>query len=83
MGNALIPVITIIGLGFGNLLGGMVVVETVFAWQGIGQYAYQAAGNLDFPAITGVAILVSLNYAVINLVVDILYGIIDPRVRYG
>jgi peptide/nickel transport system permease protein len=82
MGNALIPVITIIGLGFGNLLGGMVVVETVFAWQGIGQYAYQAAGNLDFPAIVGVAILVSLNYAVINLVIDILYGVIDPRVRY-
>ena len=80
--NALIPVITIIGIGFGNLLGGMVVVETVFAWQGIGQYAYQAAGNLDFPAIVGVALLVAINYAVINLVIDVLYGVIDPRVRY-
>ena len=80
--NALIPVITIIGIGFGNLLGGMVVVETVFAWQGIGQYAYQAAGNLDFPAIVGVALLVAVNYAVINLVIDVLYGVIDPRVRY-
>ena len=82
LGNALIPVITIIGLGFGNLLGGMVVVETVFAWQGIGQYAFQAAGNLDFPAIVGVSIIVAVNYALINLVIDILYGVIDPRVRY-
>lgn len=82
LGNALIPVLTIIGLGFGNLLGGMVVVETVFAWQGVGQYAFQAAGNLDFPAIVGVSILIAINYAVINLVIDILYGVIDPRVRY-
>ena len=82
LGNALIPVITIIGVGFGNLLGGMVVVETVFAWQGVGQYAFQAAGNLDFPAIIGVSIVIALNYAIINLVIDILYGVIDPRVRY-
>lgn len=82
LGNALIPVITIIGIGFGNLLGGMVVVETVFAWQGVGQYAFQAAGNLDFPGIVGVSLLIALNYAVINLVIDILYGVIDPRVRY-
>ena len=82
LGNALIPVLTVIGLGFGNLLGGMVVVETVFAWQGIGQYAFQAAGNLDFPAIIGVSVLIAVNYAVINLIIDILYGVIDPRVRY-
>jgi peptide/nickel transport system permease protein len=82
LGNALIPVVTVIGIGFGNLLGGMVLVETIFAWPGIGQYAYKAAGNLDFPAIIGVSILISINYVVINLVVDILYGILDPRVRY-
>lgn len=82
LGNALIPVVTVIGIGFGNLLGGMVLVETIFAWPGIGQYAYKAAGNLDFPAIIGVSILISINYVVINLLVDILYGILDPRVRY-
>ena len=81
LGNAIIPVITVIGLGFGNLLGGMVVVETVFAWQGIGRYAFQAAGNLDFPSIVGVAILVAVCYAFINLVIDITYRIVDPRMR--
>ncbi len=83
LGNALIPVVTVIGLGFGNLLGGMVLVETIFAWPGIGQYAFKAAGNLDFPAIIGVSILIAINYVIINLVVDILYGILDPRVRYN
>lgn len=83
LGNALIPVVTVIGIGFGNLLGGMVLVETIFAWPGIGQYAYKAAGNLDFPAIIGVSILISINYVVINLLVDLLYGILDPRVRYN
>jgi peptide/nickel transport system permease protein len=80
-GNAIIPVLTGIGIGFGNLLGGMVVVETVFAWQGIGRYAFQAAGNLDFPSIVGVAILVAVCYAFINLVIDIAYRIVDPRVK--
>jgi peptide/nickel transport system permease protein len=82
LGNALIPVVTVIGLGFGNLLGGMVLVESIFAWPGIGRYAYQAARNLDFPAIIGVSILIAINYVLINLFVDILYGILDPRVRY-
>ena len=81
LGNALIPVVTVIGLGFGNLLGGMVLVETIFAWPGIGRYAYQAARNLDFPAIIGVSILIAINYVLINLFVDILYGVLDPRVR--
>jgi peptide/nickel transport system permease protein len=81
LGNAVIPVITVIGLGFGNLLGGMVVVETVFAWQGIGRYAYQAAGSLDFPSIVGVAILVALCYALINMIIDVAYSLADPRVR--
>ena len=74
--------VTVIGLGFGNLLGGMVLVETIFAWPGIGRYAYQAARNLDFPAIIGVSILIAINYVLINLFVDILYGVLDPRVRY-
>jgi peptide/nickel transport system permease protein len=82
LGNALIPVLTVIGLGMGNLLGGMVLAETIFAWPGIGQYAYQSVTTLDFPSITGVALLIAVNYVVINLVVDILYGVVDPRVRY-
>ncbi len=82
LGNALIPVITVAGMGFCNLLGGMVFVENIFAWPGIGQYAYLSATTLDFPAITGVSLLIALTYVVINLFIDILYGTIDPRVRY-
>ena len=81
LGNALIPVLTVIGLGLGNLLGGMVLVETIFSWPGVGQFAYQSVLSADYPAIIGVALLIALNYMVINTIVDILYGIIDPRVR--
>ena len=81
LGNALIPVLTVIGLGLGNLLGGMVLVETIFKWPGVGQFAYESVMAADYPAIIGVALLIALNYMIINTVVDILYGIIDPRVR--
>ena len=81
LGNALIPVLTVIGLGLGNLMGGMVLVETIFNWPGVGQFAYESVLSVDFPSIIGVALLIALNYMVINTVVDILYGIIDPRVR--
>lgn len=82
LSNALIPVITVAGMGFCNLLGGMVFVEKIFAWPGIGQYAYLSATTLDFPAICGVSLLIALNYVIVNLIIDILYGIIDPRIRY-
>ena len=81
LGNALIPVLTVIGLGLGNLLGGMVLVETIFNWPGVGQFAYESVLSNDYPAIIGVALLIALNYVVINTIVDILYGVIDPRVR--
>ena len=81
LGNALIPVLTVIGLGLGNLLGGMVLVETIFNWPGVGQFAYESGLSVDYPSIIGVALLIALNYMVINTVVDILYGVIDPRVR--
>ena len=81
LGNALIPVLTVIGLGLGNLLGGMVLVETIFNWPGVGQFAYQSVMSADFPAVIGVSLLIALNYMVINTIVDILYGVIDPRVR--
>ena len=82
LGNALVPVITVSGMGFCNLLGGMVFVEKIFSWPGIGQYAYLAAVNLDFPAICGVSLLIAVVYVVVNLFIDILYGVIDPRIRY-
>ena len=81
LGSALIPVLTVIGLGLGNLLGGMVLVETIFNWPGVGQFAYESVLSVDYPSIIGVALLIALNYMVINTVVDILYGVIDPRVR--
>jgi peptide/nickel transport system permease protein len=83
IGNAAIPVLTVIGVGFGNLLGGMVLIETIFAWPGVGQFAYRSVQSLDFPAIIGVSLLIALNYAVINISIDILYGVIDPRVRHS
>lgn len=83
LGNALIPVITVMGMGFCNLLGGMVFVEKIFSWPGIGQYAYLSATSMDFPAICGVSLLIALIYVVVNLLIDLLYGIIDPRVRYS
>lgn len=80
--NALIPTVTLLGLAYGSMLGGTVFVETVFAWPGLGRYAYQAATALDFPAIIGVTLLFTFVYALVNLVVDLLYGALDPRVVY-
>ncbi|MDR1193941.1 MAG: ABC transporter permease [Peptococcaceae bacterium] len=80
--NAAVPVLTVIGMGFCNLLGGVILVEKIFNWPGVGQYAYLSATGLDFPAITGVALLIAAVYAGINLVIDVLYAVIDPRVRY-
>jgi peptide/nickel transport system permease protein len=79
--NALIPVVTIIGLSYGNLLSGAVLTETIFAWGGIGRYAYDAARSLDFPAIMGVSMLVALIFIATNLLVDVMYYILDPRIR--
>lgn len=80
--NALIPVLTILGLAYGGLLSGAVLVEAIFSWPGVGQYAYHAALSSDFPAIMGVALVVSLAYIIINLVVDVLYGVVNPQVTY-
>jgi peptide/nickel transport system permease protein len=78
---AMVPILTVVGLAFGALLSGTVLVEEIFAWPGLGSYAYQAASHLDLPAVMGVGLLVGIIYLVINLVVDLLYGAIDPRVR--
>jgi peptide/nickel transport system permease protein len=78
---ALPSVVTVLGLVFANVLTGAVLVENIFAWPGIGQYAYQAAINLDVPAIAGVSLFVAVVYITVNFVVDVLYGVIDPRIR--
>jgi peptide/nickel transport system permease protein len=78
---ALPSVITVLGLVFANVLTGAVLVEKIFSWPGIGQYAYQAAVNLDVPAIAGVSMFVAVVYVSVNFVVDILYAVIDPRIR--
>jgi peptide/nickel transport system permease protein len=79
--NALIPVLTITGLAFASLLSGAVLTETVFAWPGIGRYAVTAATRLDYPAILGVTLVTAVIYICVNFVVDLLYGVLDPRIR--
>lgn len=79
--NALIPTLTLIGLRYGWMLGGTVLVETVFDWPGIGQYAVQSSVSADFMPVMGVTLVIGLNFALANLVVDLLYGVLDPRVR--
>lgn len=79
--GALLPILTVVGLTFGSLLSGAVLTETIFAWNGIGQYAFKASTTLDLQAIMGVGLLVGVTYIGINFIVDLLYGVIDPRVR--
>lgn len=81
--GASLPILTVVGVAFGALLSGTVLVEAIFAWPGLGTYAYYAAINLDLPAVMGVGLVVGVVYVVINLVVDLLYGVLDPRVRLG
>lgn len=79
--NALLPVVTVIGLQFGNLLAGAVITETIFAWPGIGRLAVDAIRAKDFPVVQGVVMMFAVTYALVNLFVDVLYAYIDPRVR--
>ncbi len=78
---ALVSIITVAGVAFGSLLSGAVLVENIFSWPGLGQYAYLSAINLDLPAILGVSLVVAVVYIALNLLVDLLYGVIDPRIR--
>ena len=78
---ALPAVVTVIGLLFANILTGAVLVENIFSWPGVGQYAYISAINLDVQAIAGVSLFVAIVYVTINFIVDVLYGVIDPRIR--
>ena len=80
--NALIPVVTIFGLQFGQLLAGTVVIETVFSRPGIGRTLVDAILSKDFPMVQAIVLVVALSYVVVNLIVDLLYGVLDPRIRY-
>lgn len=80
--NALIPVITMIGLQFGFLLGGSVVVETVFAWPGLGRYMIEAVAVRDYPVLQALLLLYSFHFVFINLLVDMVYAVINPEIRY-
>jgi peptide/nickel transport system permease protein len=80
--NALIPIVTVIGLQFGTLLGGAVLTETVFAWPGIGRLLVDAIGYRDYPVIQGTVLVITIGFVAVNLLVDVLYAYLDPRIRY-
>lgn len=79
--NALIPVITIVGLQFGSLLAGTIVTETIFSWPGIGRLAVQAIAARDYPLLQGCILIIALSYVGVNLLTDLIYAVVDPRVR--
>ena len=79
--NALLPALTVIGLKFAEMLGGAILTETIFAWPGIGRYMFEAIRNRDFPVIQGTTLIFALIYVMTTLLVDLLHGLLDPRVR--
>ena len=81
--NALLPIVTIVGLELGSLLGGAVVTESVFSWPGVGLLAVQAINGRDYPVVQAVIIITALGFVLINLAVDLLYPKLDPRITLG
>jgi len=81
--NALLPVVTIVGLQFGFLLGGAILTETIFSWPGVGRYIIEGINERDYPVVQGTVLLIATTFVFVNLLVDILYTFIDPRIRYG
>lgn len=81
--NAALPIVTLIGLQFGYLLGGVVVTETIFSWPGMGRSVVRAILAKDVPIVQGIVLTISLSFVIINLVVDLLYAVLDPRIRYA
>jgi len=79
--NALIPIVTILGLQFGTLLAGTIVTESIFAWPGVGRLAVQAIQARDYPLLQGCILFIALSYIVVNLLTDVVYALVDPRVR--
>ncbi len=81
LGNAMIPIVTILGLQFGALLSGAFIIEAVFAWHGIGELGVKAFAKRDFPLIQGIVLTVATSYVLVNLAVDVLYAFLDPRIK--
>ena len=81
--NALLPVVTVVGLSFGTLLSGAILTETVFSWPGIGRWVYDAISSRDYPIIQGGVLFVAFVFVVVNLLVDLSYALIDPRIQYS
>ena len=81
--NALIPVVTVIGLQIGNLLGGTVIIEQIFGLPGIGRFALEGINLRDYPVVQGAVLVVAAGFVVVNVLVDVLYALIDPRVRFA
>ena len=81
--TALIPVVTVVGLQFGQLLGGAVIIEQVFSLPGVGRYALEGINLRDYPVVQGAVLLIAAAFVLVNLLVDVLYALIDPRVRHG
>ena len=81
--NALIPIVTILGLQFGTLLAGTIVTETIFSWPGIGRLTVTAISSRDYPLLQGCILVIALSYVLVNLLTDVFYAVIDPRVRWS
>jgi ABC-type dipeptide/oligopeptide/nickel transport system permease component len=79
--NALIPILTILGLQFGTLLAGTIVTESIFSWPGVGRLAVQAIQARDYPLLQGCILLIAVSYVFVNLMTDLIYALVDPRVR--
>jgi peptide/nickel transport system permease protein len=79
--NSMIPTVTVLGLAFAQMMAGAIMTETVFNWPGIGRYAVDSAASLDYPAVIGITLVIAVVYLFTNLLVDILYGVLDPRIR--
>ena len=80
--NGLIPVITVLGLQTGTLLAGAIITEMIFSWPGLGRLTFQAISARDYPLVQGCILTIALTYILINLITDLLYSVVDPRIRY-
>jgi len=80
--NAMLPVLTVVGLQFGGLLAGSIITETIFSWPGLGTLMVKAIQTRDYPVVQGCVLVIALSYVLVNLSTDLLYGVIDPRIRY-
>jgi peptide/nickel transport system permease protein len=81
LANAALPIITVLGMQFGALLAGAVITETIFSWPGIGQLVVEAIQKRDYPVVQACVLLISFSYVVVNLLTDLAYAVLDPRVR--